>query len=214
MAGNLLRITRSCDGASMLLHELAPATQRHLQGAVFDPGRPDFSRPFLTRFAGFLELRGHVYIAEPLPPAVPLRMVWAEVLQHSPRASLQVLGALRDQLRLILEELHAAGQYHGALCVDNVVLTTSGIYGLLRAGVQTPGSWLCLRPVPHKGCNDVGRQASPPGGHLESAEAVVGELVAVALDAGIIDPTTGHDLWQTAGASALTPVSYELWNPA
>lgn len=202
--GQPVRITRSRDGASMLLHELTEQALQRLQGAVFEPGCPDFSRPFVTRFAGFLEHEGHTYIAEPLPTAVPLRMVWAEVLQCRPGAFLQVLAALRGQLRLIVDGLHAAGQFHGALCVANVVLTTAGIYGLLRAGVQTPRGCVCLRPVPQDGCYAASPQFSVRGGGTESAEAVVSELIAVALDAGTIHPTTPQAFGDAAEASAIT----------
>jgi hypothetical protein len=174
------RLTRRADGATVLLHKLTPAAAVALSGATFDSQLADFNRPFLTKFAGLLADHGSVFLVEPLPPAVPLRSVWAEVLRTKPQWAAAALGQLVGQLQEVLAPLRAVGRGHGAVCVDNVVLTTVGVYGLLQARLQTPAGQVWLRPAPSPPENRAALGTTPTPDEPESIRPVVAELIAMA----------------------------------
>jgi hypothetical protein len=189
-----IRLTRISDSAAVLLHQISPQTVTELAGVTFQPGCPDFSRPFVTRFAGILEQGGSLFLVEPLPPAVPLLDVWTTVLQTTPSAALGVLRALNRQLQQALDGLHAVRQRHGAVCVDNVVLATSRCYGLLQAWIETADGWVCVRPLPEPGRAGPREQSPVFWERTESARPVVRELITIAMDGGTLSPLEQHQL--------------------
>ena len=142
-----LRFTRCSDGASVLLHEISRTIQARFHLAEFHLGCPDFSRPFVTRFAGILNLGDRVFLVEPLPRAVPLLSVWSTVLGSAPRNALKVFQSLSQQLRTLSDNLRHRSQIHGAMCAENIVLTTSGTYGLLQSRLRIGEDWETLRPL-------------------------------------------------------------------
>ena len=186
------RLTRRSDGASILLHAIDPAVEPRLTATAFDSEAPDFRRPFVTRITWIAENHGMLFLAEPLPPAIPLLDVWGQVLQNTPEQAVQVVRELTRQLGQALEPLHAARQTHGAVGVENIVLTTSGIYGLLVARLATPDDWLWLRPRTHETPHGERRDDELHHPHLsESVEEVVVDLANFAATTNVLS----HSQW-------------------
>ena len=182
-----IRLTRQSDAASILLHAIDPALEPQMGTAVFEPGPPDFTHPFVTRITGMIKDRGMLFLIEPLPPAVPLLDVWAQVLRDDPQNAVPVLRVLTGQLGKALEQLHATGQRHGAVAVENVVLTTAGIYGLLVARLPSAHDWLWLRPLRHRTSSADRRNDRTWHPQIrESVERVVVELANVAATTNVL----------------------------
>jgi len=186
---NPIRLTRPGDGASLLLHEIEQNEVAAFSGAAFETGAPDFSRPFLTHIVGLLHYEGRAFLVEPLPPAVPLIRLWVEVLQNSPSQSLAVARAMTGQLCQILRELKSAGRVHGAVFVENIVLTTNRTYGLLQARFRTNSGWLWLRPpaTPRAGIGGESPSFSKVE-YIESPGEVLLEMASIAARSGLLKP--------------------------
>jgi hypothetical protein len=178
--GQPVRLTRTLDGASMLLHEIGPDVFHLLAQAEFEATLPDFNAPFVTSFSGILSYQGKRYLVEPIPSAVPLLAVWRQVLRNDSANVSSMLTACARQLQQAINCLHSHGQGHGALCAENIALTTSGFYGILRAGVLTPRAWLCLRPATDSGDSAFNCRTINPNPANDSVEQVLHELIATA----------------------------------
>jgi hypothetical protein len=181
-----LRLTRSEDGASLLLHPIDSELHRELAGALFRLELPDFSRPFITRFAGVLEYDEGLFLVEPLPPAMPLQHVWMAVLRNDPTQARAVLRELTRQMEEALDRLHALGQEHGGVSADNVVLTMTRTYGLLQAQLETPKGLLCLRPPSRTVEKRPGYRTGLALAELESPMPIVMDLLATAIQANAL----------------------------
>src|ERR1039458_2556690 len=178
--GQAVRLTRTPDGKSVLLHELGVTIPSLLAEAAFDPRPPSFATPFVTSIAGILCYQGKYFLVEPLPPAVPLLDVWTFAVRNKPADVFRILRACDRQLQRALGRLHSHGQGHGAVCVQNVVLTTSGIYGFLQAGGATPQGWLCLRPDTNSNEPVFNYRMGEPTPANESKDEILRELIAIA----------------------------------
>jgi hypothetical protein len=178
--GQPVRLTHTPDGKSVLLHELDASIPSLLAEAAFDPRLPSFATPFVTSFAGILSFLGKYYLVELLPPAVPLLDVWTFAVLNKLTDIFGMLKACDRQLQLALDQLHSQGQGHGAVCVQNVVLTTNGIYGFLQAGIATPQGWLCLRPAPNSEEPVFHCRTDEPTPANESKDEILHELIAIA----------------------------------
>jgi hypothetical protein len=176
LGGQPLRLTRALDGASVLLHEIGPDVSPHLAHAEFETTLPNFTAPFVTSFAGVLAYQRSHFLVEPIPPAVPLLDVWLHVIQHNASNGPAMLKACERQLRQALALQHSTDRAHGALCAENVVLTTTGIYGLLQSGIYTPEGWVIIRPGPNLQRAHTGR-VSLQG---ESIDVIISQLTALA----------------------------------
>ena len=176
LGGQPLRLTRALDGASVLLHEIGPDVLPHLAHAEFATTLPDFTAPFVTSFAGMLAYKGSHFLAEPIPPAVPLLDVWLHAIRDNTSIIPAMLKACERQLRQALALQHSTGRAHGSLCAENVVLTTTGTYGLLLSDIYTPEGWVILRSAPDL------RRAFTGRGNLqgESIEVIISQLTALA----------------------------------
>jgi hypothetical protein len=141
-----VRITRSADGASALLHEVS-AGALALRGAEMGSPLPDFSQPFVTKIYGPVSADHRMYLVEPLPHCVPLVEIWQAALTEAPRTAPSVLRAILRQTGRAIQRAHGEEQPHGAVCIENVVLTTDGIYGLLQASVRSGEDRVWLRPM-------------------------------------------------------------------
>ena len=181
-----VRLTRQADAASALVHAIDPTLMRQIKSEALETQAPDFRRPFVTRITGVVEHGGTAFLIEPLVPAVPLLDVWLQVLHHAPGHATAVLRAVTWQLAEALAELQAAGRSHGALGVENVVLSAAGVYGLLVARLPIAHDWLWLRPL-RRHSRDVEErndrawnpdsEESPAGIVVELAEIAVRENV-------------------------------------
>ncbi|MCZ6652355.1 MAG: hypothetical protein O7D91_04940 [Planctomycetota bacterium] len=145
-ARRTLRMTRT-DMASVLLHEIDAGTAQQLRDAEFSTRLPNFNRPFISRIAGLAAYGGSAFLIEPLPGCVPLLDVWRTVLREEPARLIAALDGVVAQLNLILSGLNSDDLQYSAVCAENVVLTTRGVYGLLTARIRCGGEWLWLRPV-------------------------------------------------------------------
>jgi hypothetical protein len=100
---------------------------------------------------------GRQYLLEPIPPCVPLIEVWESTLHEHAKQSGSVLRALIRQIQVAARNARAKGQPHGAICVSNVILTSSGVYGLLQACIQINDKSVWVRPIPTYSLSDAVR---------------------------------------------------------
>lgn len=171
-----VRLTRVVDGASALLHEIGGLSLEFLRGGEFEKSVPDFRHPFVTRIVGTATYGGRVCLVEPLPLCVSLSSIWQTALRQQPRECVAVLRAIISQVREAAERVRSGGREHGAICVQNVVLTDAGIYGLLQAQVRVGPQTVWIRPLPHRDATETIR-----GGDESAIGKMVHELVALAM---------------------------------
>lgn len=170
-----VRITRSVDGASALLHEIPSDSDGTLRGAELDSPLPDFSQPFVTKIYGPVCTGNRVYLVEPLPLCVPLSEVWQATLSEAPHTAPSVLRAITRQTLQAARHARGEGLSHGAICLGNVVLTTTGIYGLLQASVRSGEDRVWLRPIDELACQ------RPPFNEVDD-DAAIGHMARLLSD--------------------------------
>lgn len=139
------------DNASVLLHKFRPAQSLLGLGPILDSlDPPDFTRPFVTRFTDIFAAAGSAYLVEPLPICFSLADAWRYVLLNRPHQAHTVTTTLTRHLLMLVRELARQGQRHGALSVENIVLTPTGCFGALAGGVRCEEGLLWLRKDPEE----------------------------------------------------------------
>lgn len=137
------------DSRPVLLHKFRPAESLTALCPVVGGGTlPDFSRPFVTRFTHLFVVAGSAYLVEPVPPCSGLREVWRYALQERPARSLAVLTVLIRQMLAVTQGLVRQNRRHGALDLDNIVLASTGCFGVLTAHLECEEGRLWLRKAP------------------------------------------------------------------
>lgn len=143
------RAARRQDGAPVLLHKFRPAESLTALGPIVTAENlPDFSKPFVTRFTHLFVVAGSAYLVEPVPPCSGLREVWRYALQERPGQSLAVMTVLIRQMLSINHKLVRQNRRHGALDLDNIVLASTGCFGVLTAHLECEEGRLWLRKNP------------------------------------------------------------------
>jgi hypothetical protein len=156
------------DGAPVLLHKFRPASSLlDLDPVIDEPDPPDFDKPFVTRFTGIFAVAGSAYLVEPLPVSFDLAAVWRCVLASRPQAALPVAAALARHLLTLVHRFAAQGRFHGALTIENIVLTPAGRFGALTASVPCTRGRLWLRK----------QEQEPVLDDLHALAAIVHELL-------------------------------------
>ena len=134
------------DDAPVLLHKFRPAQSLLDLGPILElPEPPDFTRPFVTRFTDIFAAAGSAYLVEPLPVCFSLCDAWRYVLQNRPHQAHTVTTTLTRHLLMLVRQLAGQGQRHGALSVQNIVLTPTGCFGALAGGIRCEEGLLWLR---------------------------------------------------------------------
>jgi len=145
------RATHRQAGRSVLLHKFRPAESlTRLRPLVEEGGLPDFSRPFVTRFTHLFVVAGSAYLVEPVPLCSRLREVWRYALQERRGRSLAVVTVLIRQMLSITHGLVHRNRRHGALDLDNIVLASTGCFGVLTAHLECEEGLLWLRKDPDR----------------------------------------------------------------
>ena len=149
------RAVRRCDGMPVLLHKFRPAQLLLDLGPILDtPNPPDFARPFVTRFTDLFVAAGSAYLIEPMPDCLGLSDAWRHVLLHRPHQAHTVATTLARHLLMLVRELARQGRRHGALCLDSIVLTSTGSFGALAGAIKCKGGLLWLRKDPQDPCTE------------------------------------------------------------
>jgi hypothetical protein len=149
------RAVRRCDATPVLLHKFRPAQSLLELGPILDlPEPPDFAGPFMTRFTDLFAAAGSAYLIEPLPDCFSLAEVWRHVLLNRPHQAHTVTTTLTRHLLLLVRELTGQGRCHGALSVENIVLTSTGNFGALAGGIKCEEGLLWLRKDPEEPSTD------------------------------------------------------------
>ena len=143
------RAVRRRDGLSVILHRFRPPAELH-HGQAFQPsgGVPSFDTPFVSRFTDSLEAAGSAYLVEPLPISVPAAEAWQAILTTSPECGQGFAEVLVEQVSTALSHLARDGECHAAVCLENLVLTQQGVYGLLAGHFDTTSGRRWVRPDP------------------------------------------------------------------
>ena len=140
------RAVRRSDGAPVLLHKFRPAhCLLDLEPLIEDTESPDFTEPFLTRFTGLFAVAGSAYLVEPLPVSLSLSEVWRYVLLDRADQAPATIAVLTSHLLAVVRRLAAQGQLHGAVSVDQIVLTSTGRFGAMTASIRCARGRLWLR---------------------------------------------------------------------
>jgi hypothetical protein len=140
------RAVRRSDGTPVLLHKFRPASSLLDLGPVIkDMEPPDFAKPFVTRFTGVFGVAGSAWLIEPLPACVGLADVWRAVLLTRPQDAFSVAAVLLRHLFTLVHGLGVGGRLHGALILDNIVLSAGGSFGMLTASAPCTRGRLWLR---------------------------------------------------------------------
>ncbi len=111
---------------------------------------PNFTQPFITRFTDLFVAAGSAYLVEPLPVGINLSEAWRHVLLSRPQQAQAVTAILTRHLLPLVRQL--TGQEHclAALNIDNIVLTPTGGFGVLVAGIKCQEGLLWLRKDPRE----------------------------------------------------------------
>ena len=111
---------------------------------------PNFTQPFITRFTDLFVAAGSAYLVEPLPVGINLSEAWRHVLLSRPHQAQAITAILTRHLLPLVRQL--AGQEHclAALNIDNIVLTPTGGFGVLVAGIRCQEGLLWLRKDPRQ----------------------------------------------------------------
>ncbi len=143
------RAIRHSDGRPVLLHKFRPAEALlDLEPRIAGLEPPDFTKPFVTQFTDLFVAAGSAYLVEPLPPGFALGDLWRFVLQKRPEQAFAVITVVVRHLASILHRLARQNRYHGALSVENIVLTPAASFGVLTAHLPCRGGRLWLRRDP------------------------------------------------------------------
>jgi hypothetical protein len=179
-----IRLTRPADQCSILLHPITDETSDQLAGVSFETSLPDFRVPFVSKIVGLLEHQQGKFLIEPLPAAVPLAAAWRHLLVHAPVQAPTALRGFARQFNQIENRLGDLSFPHGAVVLENAILTASGTCGLLQARLPVDGGSIWLRPPATVGA---------PGNHqntgngAEDAKTLLLQLAAVAFASGLRD---------------------------
>jgi hypothetical protein len=145
------RAVRRADAMPVLLHKFRPAKSLLELRPVLDCAEPpDFTRPFLTRFTGLFTAAGSAYLVEPLPAGVSLSDAWRHVLLNRPHQAQAVAAILTHHLVPLVRQLAGQERCLAALSMENIVLTPTGGFGVLVAGVRCEAGLLWLRRDPRE----------------------------------------------------------------
>jgi len=140
------RAIRHGDDTPVLLHKFRPAQSLLELGPILDsPEPPDFTRPFVTRFTDIFAAAGSAYLVEPLPVCFSLSDAWRYVLLNRPHQAHTITTTLTRHLLMLVRELAKQRRRHGALHVENIVLTPTGCFGALAGGIQCEEGLLWVR---------------------------------------------------------------------
>lgn len=102
------------------------------------------------------------------------------MLQTCPFYALPMIRVAFGQLKRLLEDLRRSGGVHGAVCVENVVLTERQSYGLLAAHLPTGTRTVWLRPLTgESGAGTESRETPASYERPETISRVAQQLVAV-----------------------------------
>lgn len=143
------RATRQSDGLPVLLHKFRPAAALlDLGPRIADLDPPDFDQPFVTQFTDLFVAAGSAYLVEPLPFGVTLSDLWRFALQKRPDQAFVIITVVVRHLASILPRLTCPDRYHGALCVENIVLASTARFGVLTAHLPCREGRLWLRKDP------------------------------------------------------------------
>jgi hypothetical protein len=139
------RLTRKRDGSCLLLHEVGADCGQRCADRVVCETLPSFGRPFVTPLLGPVQLSGQYFLMEAIPPSVSLPDAWKTVISESPQSASSVLLEAARQIDQLLRYLASHQLCHGAVCAENVILTTGGTYGLLAARLEYGGDSVWIR---------------------------------------------------------------------
>jgi len=140
------RAVRRSNGERTLLHKFRPAEALIALGPrMGSADSPDFTGPFITRFTDVFVAAGSAYLVEPIPSCFNLDALWRYTLQRRPDLALPVVTVLLRHLLTVVHHLMNQGKSHGALCVENVVLASTGTFGALAAHLECDEGPLWLR---------------------------------------------------------------------
>ena len=145
------RAVRRCDGTPVLLHKFRPAESLlELKPILEFEGAPDFTKPFVTRFTDLFAAAGSAYLVEPLPVCFSLTDAWRYVLLERPHQARAVTTILTRHLLGLVRRSAREPCRLAALTLDNVLLTPTGGFGVLVAGLRCEEGLLWLRKDPQE----------------------------------------------------------------
>jgi len=143
------RAVRRGDGTLVLLHKFRPAKSLLELGPMLESTEPpDFTKPFMTRFTDLFAVAGSAYLVEPLPVGVSLSDVWRYVLLNRPHQARAVTTILTRHLLPLVRRLAGRERCLAAMSIENIVLTGTGGFGVLVAGIRCEEGLLWLRKDP------------------------------------------------------------------
>ncbi len=187
------RLSRRYDGASVLLHEIPADDAKRIDRIGCYSRIPDYCRPFVTPLLGMVQLSGRSFILEAVPPSVPLIAAWRTVVKETPQLANRMLLEAINQIDGLLRQLSERREPHGAVCADNVILTTHGSYGLLAARLRTAGedTWIRRPDLPS------GAPWNGPPASIESIVPVLRDLLATDDSTGAVPRSSDPGLATT-----------------
>jgi len=145
------RAVRRGDAMPVLLHKFRPAESLlELKPMLEYAEPPDFTKPFLTRFTDLFAAAGSAYLVEPLPVGIGLSEAWRHVLLHRPHQAQTVTAILTRHLLPLVRQLAGQERCLAALSIENIVLTPTGGFGVLAAGIRCEEGLLWLRKDPQE----------------------------------------------------------------
>ncbi len=145
------RAVRRADAMPVLLHKFRPAESLLELGPMLEcTEAPDFTKPFMTRFTDLFAAAGSAYLVEPLPVGVSLSEAWHYVLLNRPHQAQAITATLTRHLLPLVQHLAGQERCLAAMTVENIVLTPTGGFGVLVAGVRCEEGLLWLRKNPQE----------------------------------------------------------------
>jgi hypothetical protein len=140
------RAIRRLGGETVLLHKFRPAESLLALGPIVaNREAPDFTRPFVTRFTDLFMAAGSAYLVEPVPPCSGLSTVWRYVLQKRAYQAVPVMTVLIWHMLRILQRPAGRRTDRGMLDFQNIVLASTGSFGVLTAHLTCKRGLLWLR---------------------------------------------------------------------
>jgi len=209
------RAVRRQDDLPVLLHRFRPARTLLCHKPLIETTEPpDFTAAFVTRFTGLIEAGGSAYLVEPLPLCAALNDAWRCMLLYGPEQSVGFVVVFAERILAVLNTLSQRESNHGAICLDNIVLTQAGMYGLLAGHLECEDGWCHFRSAPPYYYSPNSSYAGSPFlMDVAATGQVVQELLEIeagivkAQNAEILSPAQRRDI-KLVGRSIQLPTIY------
>jgi len=145
------RAVRRGDAMPVLLHKFRPAESLLELRPMLESGEPpEFTQSFITRFTDLFVAAGSAYLVEPLPVGISLSEAWRHVLLNRPHQAQAITAILTRNLLPLVQQVTGQEQCLATLNIENIVLTPTGGFGVLVAGIRCEEGLLWLRKDPRE----------------------------------------------------------------